>query len=108
MNSVPTETPAANAISRVVAASKTLFAEHLQRGQAKTAQPLRLAAFPQPRLRQCYIHAVMRLRNSPTRLISTSMVSPAFMNICGLRPAPTPAGVPVEMMSPGRSVYHRA
>ena len=31
-------------------------------------------------------------------------MSPAFMNSGGVRAWPTPAGVPVEMMSPGSSV----
>lgn len=36
--------------------------------------------------------------------ISTSQMSPAFMKTGGLRAAPTPAGVPVMMRSPGSSV----
>ena len=38
--------------------------------------------------------------------ISTSTVSPAFIQTGGLRPAPTPPGVPVTMTSPGSSCVH--
>ena len=45
------------------------------------------------------------LRKIPTRSISTSMVSPFFIQTgLGLRAWPTPDGVPVKMMSPGSSV----
>jgi len=36
--------------------------------------------------------------------MDTSMTSPLTMNRGGSNPIPTPAGVPVAMMSPGRSV----
>lgn len=42
----------------------------------------------------------------PMPLTSISITSPAFMNTGGLRPTPTPAGVPVSRMSPGWKVYH--
>ena len=35
--------------------------------------------------------------------ISTSTLSPPFIQSGGLRPMPTPSGVPVAMMSPGSS-----
>src|SRR6188508_3468760 len=46
------------------------------------------------------------LRSVPMPLISTSTVSPAFIQRGGLRPAPTPPGVPVTMTSPGSSCAH--
>jgi hypothetical protein len=36
-------------------------------------------------------------------LISTSSISPGFIHKGGLRPWPTPSGVPVAMTSPGDS-----
>ena len=44
------------------------------------------------------------LRRIPMPSISSSQMSPAFMKTGGLRAAPTPAGVPVMMRSPGSSV----
>ncbi len=45
------------------------------------------------------------LRNVPTPWISTSTVSPFFIQTgLGLRAWPTPDGVPVKMTSPGSSV----
>ena len=38
--------------------------------------------------------------------MATRTVSPGFRNWGGFIPAPTPAGVPVAMMSPGDSVTH--
>ena len=39
----------------------------------------------------------------PMPVISTSTVSPGFIQTGGFRPAPTPPGVPVTMTSPGSS-----
>ena len=44
---------------------------------------------------------VRTLLRRPSPLISTVTRSPGFMNLGGLKPMPTPAGVPVAMMSPG-------
>jgi hypothetical protein len=44
------------------------------------------------------------LRIIPIRPISTSTMSPAFRKTGGCRVKPTPAGVPVEMISPGSRV----
>src|SRR5258708_1190677 len=43
------------------------------------------------------------LRSSPIPSISLTRVAPAFRYRLGSRPMPTPAGVPVKMMSPGSS-----
>ncbi len=43
------------------------------------------------------------LRRQPMRSTSTSTTSPGFMNIGGLRRAPTPPGVPVTITSPDSS-----
>ena len=42
--------------------------------------------------------------NRPTRSISTTTVSPSFRYGGGVRPSATPAGVPVRITWPGRSV----
>src|SRR6059036_3002591 len=42
--------------------------------------------------------------NVPIPSISIVTVSPALRNSGGLRPAPTPSGVPLEITSPGYSV----
>ena len=47
------------------------------------------------------------LRSVPMLEISTSTVSPGFIQTGGLRPAPTPPGVPVTMTSPGSSCVER-
>ena len=44
------------------------------------------------------------LRRTPIPSIETSQTSPSFRKTGGLRAAPTPAGVPVTMTSPGTSV----
>lgn len=50
----------------------------------------------------CHVaSALTGLRSRPTPSISTSQTSPGFMNTGGLRAKPTPAGVPLMMMSPG-------
>jgi hypothetical protein len=46
------------------------------------------------------------LRNTPTPEMSTSTTSPAFIHSGGVRPAPTPPGVPVTITSPGSSRAH--
>src|SRR5262249_39785336 len=46
------------------------------------------------------------LRSRPMPSISASTTSPFLRKIGGSRPAPTPAGVPVEMTSPGSSVVN--
>jgi hypothetical protein len=46
----------------------------------------------------------MRVRNVPMPLISTSSISPGFIQSGGLRLWPTPSGVPVAMTSPGDNV----
>ena len=48
--------------------------------------------------------SAIALRIVPIRSISTSTTSPGWSNSCGSRDTPTPAGVPVAMMSPGSSV----
>src|SRR5437660_21421 len=45
--------------------------------------------------------SAIRLRRIPTCSISTSTVSPLFIQTGGLRAWPTPDGVPVKMTSPG-------
>ena len=45
--------------------------------------------------------ATIGLRSLPTRAISISTVSPGWRNTGGLRPMPTPGGVPVKIRSPG-------
>jgi transcriptional regulator GlxA family with amidase domain len=47
--------------------------------------------------------AAMALRSTPTRSISISTTSPAFIHSGGVRLAPTPPGVPVTITSPGSS-----
>ena len=42
--------------------------------------------------------------SSPMPSIQLTSVSPGCRKRCGVRPTPTPAGVPVKMMSPGSSV----
>ena len=41
---------------------------------------------------------------TPIPSTSVSMTSPSFIYSGGVRPRPTPSGVPVAMMSPGSSV----
>src|ERR1700704_3628659 len=48
-----------------------------------------------------------RLRRMPIPSTSVSMMSPTCSHSCGVRPMPTPSGVPVEIMSPGSSVQPR-
>src|SRR5262249_22292303 len=43
-------------------------------------------------------------RRLPMCCTRPSITSPGHTHSCGLRPAPTPSGVPVAMMSPGSSV----
>jgi len=45
------------------------------------------------------------LRITPMPSTSVSSKSPSFMNSGGVRAKPTPSGVPVEMTSPGSSVW---
>lgn len=45
-------------------------------------------------------------RDSPNPSAPNSMMSPAFRYIGGLKPRPTPAGVPVEITSPGNNVIN--
>src|SRR3546814_9574047 len=52
--------------------------------------------------------ATTGLRRVPIFSISHSTTSPGHRNSCGSRPAPTPAGVPVAMISPGSSVITRS
>src|SRR6185295_9081618 len=47
------------------------------------------------------------LARTPRPSISTSIRSPGLRKTGGLRANPTPAGVPVEIMSPGSSVMKR-
>ena len=42
-----------------------------------------------------------RFSSSPMPEIAIRTVSPDFRNFGGLKPMPTPAGVPVAMRSPG-------
>src|SRR5262245_2341184 len=51
--------------------------------------------------------ATTRLRRMPIPSTSVSITSPTCSHSCGVRPIPTPSGVPVEMMSPGSSVQPR-
>src|SRR3569623_961246 len=51
--------------------------------------------------------AVMRLRSRPIFSTSHSTTSPGRRNSGGVRANPTPAGVPVAMMSPGSSIMPR-
>ena len=48
--------------------------------------------------------ATTRFRRTPIPSTSVSITSPTWSHSCGVRPMPTPSGVPVEMMSPGSSV----
>jgi hypothetical protein len=48
-----------------------------------------------------------RFDSLPRWVTSISTTSPSLRKTCGLRPAPTPAGVPVENRSPGRKRYQR-
>src|SRR6266508_473361 len=47
--------------------------------------------------------AAIRVSSTPSPSISTRISSPALRNSGGLRPAPTPDGVPVAITSPGSS-----
>ena len=47
--------------------------------------------------------ATIGVRSTPMPSPSISTTSPAFMNTGGFWKMPTPAGVPVETMSPGSS-----
>ena len=51
-----------------------------------------------------YFSATQGLVNSPMPSIQTVIVSPGFSHRGGLRPKPTPGGVPVETTSPGSNV----
>src|SRR5262252_6805099 len=51
--------------------------------------------------------ATTGLRRMPIPSISVSTTSPACSHSWGVRPMPTPSGVPVEMMSPGSRVQPR-
>jgi hypothetical protein len=70
--------------------------ELIERIQERRLPSFRLCAL---QLRSSTICA----RKTPMLVISTSSVSPAFIHSGGLRPWPTPSGVPVEMTSPGTS-----
>ena len=54
---------------------------------------------------RCYrLTATILLRSAPMASIADSITSPGWRYSGGVRPWPTPAGVPVAMMSPGSSV----
>jgi hypothetical protein len=80
----------------------------LPAAKAAGARVLSCAAFePSPlkgRGLKYYFSSWIGFDNTPIRSISTSQVSPCFIQIGGLRQQPTPEGVPVTMMSPGSSV----
>ena len=62
------------------------------------------ADHPDPdRLRRHRYPATIGVLRMPMPSASISTTSPAFMKICGFWKTPTPAGVPVETMSPGSS-----
>jgi len=52
------------------------------------------------------IQAMTSWRDSPSPSMPSSTTSPAFRYCGGFMPKPTPAGVPVLMTSPGRSVMN--
>src|SRR5687768_7955979 len=52
------------------------------------------------------LSSTMRLRQEPIPSMAVSSTCPGARNTFGFRPAPTPAGVPVAMRSPGRSVVN--
>src|SRR5262249_31721444 len=51
--------------------------------------------------RSDHFAAALGVRSVPIPSISIVTTSPAFRNSGGLRPAPTPSGVPLEITSPG-------
>ena len=53
-----------------------------------------------------YSQSTTGFDNVPMPLTVTSHTSPTFSHPFGSIPAPTPAGVPVAIISPGRSVMH--
>src|SRR5688572_20616915 len=53
------------------------------------------------------LSSTQRLRSVPMPSMVVSTVWPVRSHTLGVRPAPTPEGVPVAMRSPGRSVVNR-
>src|SRR5262249_26458244 len=96
--------PRTRAVDKIpaVVAARPRRAAHV--GFLIEARGLRAVLRSKPGHALSYFSSTIFTRSTPILVISTSSMSPGFIQSGGLRLWPTPSGVPVAMMSPGCSV----